>query len=349
MKVQLGSETYRFLWWHEAPQASYNPYGPGPAMDARLELMRFKAHADALRRFREMLAGFDWGLPAAMLDDDEVIEQFAWRLQTGQIQMQYEIELRESSLPTELIAPAQPVDETPPKSAPVPEPPPEPEEPTFGPTAELAAIIGVLKKAAQAGTPFCEECAKAAAKKAAAAGPTPVFEPRPLAKDEEPSAFADNSDLILLAKMQKEAAELGVPFCEECAKAAAKRQKAEPSGEAPVPFAPKPLSQDDAPSEFAENADLVRLAATQKQAAITGAPFCEECAKAAAKRQPAPSSDDEPIPFAPKPLSQDDAPSEFSNTADLVQLAAMQKKAAIEGASFCEECAKAAATPKEQS
>ncbi len=37
------------------------------------------------------------------------------------------------------------------------------EPPSFGREADLAAMAGVLKAAAETGTPFCEECAKAAA------------------------------------------------------------------------------------------------------------------------------------------------------------------------------------------
>lgn len=37
------------------------------------------------------------------------------------------------------------------------------EQPSFGKEADLIAMAGVLKSAAETGTPFCEECAKAAA------------------------------------------------------------------------------------------------------------------------------------------------------------------------------------------
>ena len=37
-------------------------------------------------------------------------------------------------------------------------------ETTFGPQLDVAAMVAVLQQAAQDGVPFCEECARAAAK-----------------------------------------------------------------------------------------------------------------------------------------------------------------------------------------
>ena len=65
---------------------------------------------------------------------------------------------RSSSAPT--AAP------TAPRAAPVAPPPPV--ETTFGSDLDVAAQVAVLVQAARDGVPFCEECAKAAAKRAAA-------------------------------------------------------------------------------------------------------------------------------------------------------------------------------------
>ncbi len=50
-----------------------------------------------------------------------------------------------------------------PRAAPVAAPPPF--ETTFGSDLDVAAMVAVLREAAQAGVPFCEECAKAAAER----------------------------------------------------------------------------------------------------------------------------------------------------------------------------------------
>jgi hypothetical protein len=46
--------------------------------------------------------------------------------------------------------------------------------------------------------------------------PAPSSAPRP-----DPPSFPPDADLAAIAAIQQEAAELGIPFCEECAKAAA--------------------------------------------------------------------------------------------------------------------------------
>ncbi len=61
-------------------------------------------------------------------------------------------------------APAPPAPSpAPPRAAPVAAPPPV--ETTFGSDLDVAAMVAVLRAAAQDGVPFCEECAKAAAKR----------------------------------------------------------------------------------------------------------------------------------------------------------------------------------------
>jgi hypothetical protein len=104
-----------------------------------------------------------------------------------------------------------------PRAAPVAPPPPV--ETTFVADLDVAAMVAVLVQAAHDGVPFCEECAKAAARRKLA-------DPDPGLEAEVPDlALADLNVAAQVAVLVK-AAQDGVPFCEECAKAAAKRKLA---------------------------------------------------------------------------------------------------------------------------
>lgn len=54
------------------------------------------------------------------------------------------------------------------RATPAPAPSPAPADSTFGANLDVAAMVAVLQQAAQDGTPFCEECARAAAAREAA-------------------------------------------------------------------------------------------------------------------------------------------------------------------------------------
>lgn len=97
-------------------------------------------------------------------------------------------------------------------------------------TAEAETQAAVLQTAAGVGAPFCEECAKAAEEEEAAATEEvlPDEEPETPAEDPatervvmaEAAANSDVSDVDAEAQAAtlQEAAEEGVPFCEECEK-----------------------------------------------------------------------------------------------------------------------------------
>ena len=115
------------------------------------------------------------------------------------------------------------------------------------------------------------------------------------------------------ARTLMEAAQNGIPFCEECARAAA--------GLLGV-VQPAQAVQTALPALPAEVSAQAR---TLMDAAKSGAPFCEECARAAeAAARPMPAA----APAVPPAVSAQ---------------AQTLMDAAKSGAPFCEECAKAAA------
>lgn len=89
--------------------------------------------------------------------------------------------------------------------------------------------------------------------------PPPAEEPQESPEEEEEE---ENSAAEAQAEALVEAAEAGVPFCEECEKAKAAQQAEETASAAP------------------EEVDAEAQAATLTQAAEAGVPFCEECEKA---------------------------------------------------------------------
>ena len=89
-----------------------------------------------------------------------------------------------------------------PEASPVPLAKPTPAPPP--PKADLARQADTLRSAADEGTPFCEECARAAEE-------PEVADPLPVADDARQAATL------------QDAARSGVPFCEECMKKAARQ------------------------------------------------------------------------------------------------------------------------------
>jgi hypothetical protein len=105
------------------------------------------------------------GVELSRVSDDVVFKHVARRLESGQICIQQRRWRDESHKPQgdgdrETEPPFPRAERTPPKSSSVV---PNSEENVFPNDADLAAIADALKKASQAGVPFCEECAKAAA------------------------------------------------------------------------------------------------------------------------------------------------------------------------------------------
>ncbi len=142
---------------------------PGDPVAARQWLDRQvidDADAGQLRRFALNLAdGTDW----SRLDDAQVKQQLAAALADGHLRTGAGAQPVLHSLGQVLApvaAPPPPAPAPSPRAAPVAAP--SPAETTFGPDLDVAAQVAVLVQAAQDGVPFCEECAKATAKRTAA-------------------------------------------------------------------------------------------------------------------------------------------------------------------------------------
>jgi len=123
------------------------------------------ADAGQLRGYALGLAdGTDW----SRLDEAQVKQQVATALEDGRLRTGAGalVVLRPmGQVSAPVAAPAPPAPAPSPRAAPVAPPPPV--ETTFGSDLDVAAQVAVLVQAAQDGVPFCEECAKAAAKQAA--------------------------------------------------------------------------------------------------------------------------------------------------------------------------------------
>jgi hypothetical protein len=144
--------------------------------------------------------------------------------------------------------------------------------------------------------------------------PEPMFDPAPVAPvteappPEAPSEFPEPAEQ---ARVLRQAAQAGAPFCEECEKARKAKQSA-------------PLVE----SEEVANLDAAAQAQALRDAARAGTPFCAECEKARRAQQSAP----------PPPAAVE---SEEVANVDAAAQATTLRAASAEGLPFCEECEKA--------
>ncbi|MBL8173139.1 MAG: hypothetical protein JNK48_00630 [Bryobacterales bacterium] len=107
------------------------------------------------------------GIHAHLMSDDEVVQSMTQHLGMKMVHVcEKEVSLllqrtEGHSLPGgESTAPPVSRSTAPPPTTPAPR---QQDQPSFGKEADLVALAGVLKSASETGTPFCEECAKAAA------------------------------------------------------------------------------------------------------------------------------------------------------------------------------------------
>ena len=89
----------------------------------------------------------------------------------------------------------------------------------------------------------------------------------------------ENLDAHMMAELMKEAARLGIPFCEKCARA--KLQQAR-SQAAPAPSPAKRQTAPPAPPQdpVMQDIDAAAMAQAMRDAARAGTPFCEKCERA---------------------------------------------------------------------
>lgn len=304
----------------------------------------FRADAVAMARIRRELLGIAGGSTIqGKMTDEQVIQTVARKLVSGELLL---VLPQRVDLALGLIA-----------EPPPPPPPPErkstpkeevfDDEPTFEPSHDGVAQAAVLIAAAANAFPFCEECAKHAAETAPVKPP-----PRQEVKVSGPvkddpllaPTFSPKFDPVAQAAVLTNAAVDGVPFCEECAKAAAKAPPPPPPVEEKVPVTAGPVPEDHtAPPTLDQKVDAVAQAAVLTEAATDGTPFCEECAKLAEQTPPPDSEEEEKAPTAgPAPDSTPPVPTLDTKMDPGAQAAALTQ-AADEGIPFCEECAKQAA------
>jgi hypothetical protein len=156
MHVRLGRSGWYFCAWCDPPPEEEDCLQfRGSETDAQQWLGRFRhdpfamndLHALWLRTSNERLT------------DDQLVQMLSWWLRTGRIRAYHPwMEIQGGGM-----------DESQPSPAPAPRqatstsPPPTSESATLPPDADAGGIAAAQRDAADDGTPFCEECARAAA------------------------------------------------------------------------------------------------------------------------------------------------------------------------------------------
>jgi len=117
-----------------------------------------------------------------------------------------------------------------------------------------------------------------------------------------------------------------------------------PEAEAPVSVSQRAEVVEEEPEGFPPNHDQAAQAQALQRAAISGAPFCEECEKARQEllaqqqlQQPQPA----PAPAKKQTPVESGEPGQFPAGHDQDAQARVLEAAAAEGVPFCEECEKA--------
>ena len=126
-----------------------------------------------------------------------------------------------------------------------------------------------FQTAAAVVTPPDPEAEAAAQILAAPREAPPPPPPAPAAESEPEPTLSSCADPAATAENLKQAAGEGVPFCEECAKAAAGQQ-----------IQPSPVPPPAPESTLPGSADAAAIAQSLQNAASDGTPFCEECERA---------------------------------------------------------------------
>lgn len=120
---------------------------------------------DRLRRGLNVPAG----ISPHMMSDDEVARTLSHEISWNRVhvcvnEVQLIAERTDGHSYAGAAEPAPPPPRAAARSTPSPSSAPKPsDQPSFGKEADLVALAGVLTSASESGTPFCEECAKAAA------------------------------------------------------------------------------------------------------------------------------------------------------------------------------------------
>ena len=151
---------WRLYWFHERPEPSEEWTDPAFLLPGPW-LRSFRDKYVLIPALRRLL--IQDGVELSRISDDGILKLVTRKLEIGQIGVLQRKWKDESQMPQgdgdrEKPPPFPKAERTAPKTSSAPLP-----EDVFPRDADLAAIADVLKNASKAGTPFCEECAKAAA------------------------------------------------------------------------------------------------------------------------------------------------------------------------------------------
>ena len=216
---QFGLWRWTIHRWNEHP----NPFVGRPDL-ALLWLRQFEGDALFLQELRRLV-----GSPASLSGDDgRLIQEAAEQMSAGRLQICGEFCGHYQSPATDVKF-AEAEEEAIPAKPPAPAPSPAPSteetaqeasQSAFPPSTDESAMAEVLKSAAQDGTPFCEECAKAKQARTPAPAPVPVSD----------STLPSDVDAAAIAEGLQKASQTGAPFCAECLKAWLNSQRQAGSG-----------------------------------------------------------------------------------------------------------------------
>lgn len=139
---------------------------PGDAVSAEQWLSESVGHGAVQSRLRSVARGLADGTDLASLDEHQLVALLtpwvadAWLCDeaAGRQSMAYRLVPVAAPAAAPAAAAAAPTSPRPAAAA----PPAAPAESTFAANLDVAAMVAVLRAAAQAGVPFCEECARAA-------------------------------------------------------------------------------------------------------------------------------------------------------------------------------------------
>jgi hypothetical protein len=151
------------------PDASAWAAGSDDVAGARQWLARAVGDDTSMAWLRQRALALADGTELSRIDDHQLVDHVAAAVAAGRLRTSGAAPRLQRLVPAEAPAPTPSPSPAPrpstPRAAPVAAP--AAVETTFGSDLEVAAMVAVLVQAAQDGTPFCEECAKAAAARAA--------------------------------------------------------------------------------------------------------------------------------------------------------------------------------------
>jgi hypothetical protein len=154
------------MLWHEAG-VGQPVVAPGDVDSARHRLERSTGDPAALDRLRLTALALADGTDLSRLDDHQLVDHLAAAVAHGRLRMAgvapklLRLVPADAPAPIRASAPARA-----PRAAPAPVPPAATDA-TFDTDLDAAAMVMVLQQAALDGVPFCEQCARAAAARAA--------------------------------------------------------------------------------------------------------------------------------------------------------------------------------------